>query len=241
MCAGLARNRRPDCNRQRGRHATGCSLIGATKSKQPHILTALTLDDQAETVLIRMSRGSGIAGLGAMARMTKLPGSGDSDIQDLSPLLDIPKSRLIATLRAAKVPFADDPSNRDPRFTQCATARANAGTGAGKGWTLVGFHCWRAGLSARIARSKRGRSGARRVDGRFGAAGTHRLRRYGLFPIAAEIALRLVGRAVAKAGNEGPGRNSASGGAESGARYRPKTRPKTQAMSGSEVVSPVPW
>lgn len=34
------------------------------------------------------------------------------------PLLDIPKARLIATLKAAKISFAEDPSNRDPRFTR---------------------------------------------------------------------------------------------------------------------------
>src|SRR5439155_15053885 len=34
------------------------------------------------------------------------------------PLLSISKSRLLATLRAAKISFADDPSNRDPRFTR---------------------------------------------------------------------------------------------------------------------------
>jgi tRNA(Ile)-lysidine synthase len=34
------------------------------------------------------------------------------------PFLHIPKSRLLATLAAAKVPFVDDPSNHDPRFTR---------------------------------------------------------------------------------------------------------------------------
>jgi tRNA(Ile)-lysidine synthase len=34
------------------------------------------------------------------------------------PLLSVPKSRLIATLKAAKIRYADDPSNRDPRFTR---------------------------------------------------------------------------------------------------------------------------
>ena len=34
------------------------------------------------------------------------------------PLLDVPKSQLIATLDKAKIDFADDPTNRDPSFTR---------------------------------------------------------------------------------------------------------------------------
>ena len=90
----------------------------ARKAGASHILTAHTRDDQAETVLIRMSRGSGVSGLAAMTRIAPLPGDGEGRIKLVRPLLDIPKSRLVATLRAAKIPFADDPSNRDPRFTR---------------------------------------------------------------------------------------------------------------------------
>ena len=36
----------------------------------------------------------------------------------MRPLLDVPKSRLIATLDKAKIPFADDPTNRDTTFTR---------------------------------------------------------------------------------------------------------------------------
>ena len=78
-----------------------------------HILTAHTRDDQAETLLMRMLRGSGIAGLAAMARESERDG-----LVLARPFLDISKSQLIATLDKAKLGFADDPSNRDTSFTR---------------------------------------------------------------------------------------------------------------------------
>ncbi|MGH6679567.1 MAG: tRNA lysidine(34) synthetase TilS, partial [Bradyrhizobium sp.] len=78
-----------------------------------HIVTAHTRDDQAETLLMRLLRGSGITGLAAMARVTERGG-----IALARPLLDVPKSRLIATLNRAKIGFADDPTNRDAGFTR---------------------------------------------------------------------------------------------------------------------------
>jgi tRNA(Ile)-lysidine synthase len=90
----------------------------ARKHGQAPVLTAHTLDDQAETVLFRMMRGSGIAGLAGIRRESRLPCHGEAPIGLFRPLLEVPKSRLIATLKAAKVAYADDPSNRDPRFTR---------------------------------------------------------------------------------------------------------------------------
>jgi tRNA(Ile)-lysidine synthase len=78
-----------------------------------HILTAHTREDQAETLLIRMLRGSGIAGLAAMARE-----SGRDGVLLARPFLDVSKAQLIATLRKAKVGFTDDPTNRDISFTR---------------------------------------------------------------------------------------------------------------------------
>jgi tRNA(Ile)-lysidine synthase len=85
----------------------------ARNSGATHILTAHTRDDQAETLLMRMLRGSGIAGLAAMARETERDG-----VRLARPLLEVPKSRLIATLHKAKIGFADDPTNRDLSFTR---------------------------------------------------------------------------------------------------------------------------
>jgi tRNA(Ile)-lysidine synthase len=82
------------------------------------VLTAHTQDDQAETVLFRMMRGSGVAGLAGMRPGNLMPGYEDAKIELFRPLLGVPKSRLIATLKAAKSPYAEDPSNRDPRFAR---------------------------------------------------------------------------------------------------------------------------
>src|SRR5580692_4656431 len=78
-----------------------------------HVFTAHTRDDQAETLLMRMMRGSGIAGLAAMARQSERDG-----VVLARPFLHVSKARLIATLKKAKLGFADDPTNRDPTFTR---------------------------------------------------------------------------------------------------------------------------
>jgi tRNA(Ile)-lysidine synthase len=78
-----------------------------------HILTAHTRDDQAETLLMRLLRGSGIAGLAAMARESERDG-----VLLARPFLHVAKAQLIATLKKAKVDFADDPTNRDPNYTR---------------------------------------------------------------------------------------------------------------------------
>jgi tRNA(Ile)-lysidine synthase len=88
--------------------AQAAQSTGAT-----HILTAHTRDDQAETLLMRLLRGSGIAGLAAMARQSERDG-----VLLVRPFLHVSKAQLIATLRKAKLGFADDPTNRDPNFTR---------------------------------------------------------------------------------------------------------------------------
>jgi len=85
----------------------------ARQSHATHILTAHTRDDQAETLLMRLLRGSGIAGLAAMARESERDG-----VFLARPFLDVSKSQLIATLKKAGIGFADDPTNRDVSFTR---------------------------------------------------------------------------------------------------------------------------
>lgn len=65
-------------------------------------------DDQAETVLMRLLRGGGAAGLAAIAP------SGPGGI--IRPLLDTPRARIIAYLTALDVGYVTDSTNLQPRF-----------------------------------------------------------------------------------------------------------------------------
>ena len=76
----------------------------------PALLTAHTSDDQAETFLMRLARGSGLDGLAGIGDTRR----GETEI--LRPLLDLSRARLRATLEAAGVNWIEDPSNSDERF-----------------------------------------------------------------------------------------------------------------------------
>ena len=82
--------------------------IGAT-----HVLTAHTLDDQAETILFRMIRGSGITGLVGMRDHVH-----HENIIHSRPLLGIKKERLVATCLAHNLVYTDDASNSDTKFAR---------------------------------------------------------------------------------------------------------------------------
>lgn len=75
------------------------------------IVTAHTLDDQAETLLMRLARGSGVDGLSAMPAETVLYG-----VSVFRPLLDIPRKRLEEHLDAIGQGYVRDPSNANPAF-----------------------------------------------------------------------------------------------------------------------------
>jgi tRNA(Ile)-lysidine synthase len=172
----------------------------ARSSGATHILTAHTRDDQAETLLMRMLRGSGIAGLAAMARQSEREG-----VWLARPLLDVPKSQLVATLNKAKIAFADDPTNRDTNYTR-PRLRALMPVLAEEGGDARNL----ARLARRLARandalevlvdgaerylSLRDRGDAARFG--FDAAG--------FIGLAEEIRLRLLMRAIDRVGHEGP-------------------------------------
>ena len=83
------------------------------------LLTAHHADDQAETLLMRLARGSGSAGLAGI-RPTRALGHGVTLVR---PLLGTRRAELAAIAAATGWPLADDPSNRDLNYARTA-ARA---------------------------------------------------------------------------------------------------------------------
>lgn len=176
----------------------------AAKAGACYVLTAHTLDDQAETVLLRLLRGSGVSGLQAMAATSPYPG--EQELMLARPLLSIPKARLIATLDKAGIPYADDPSNRDPRHTRVRLRSLMP--------ALL-----EEGLSARRLALLAAR--LQRAEAALRSAVAEAMERVSLTPwdeedtrivfdrgrflsLPAEIGLRLIGRAIAHVGHEGP-------------------------------------
>ena len=76
------------------------------------ILTAHNLEDQVETFFIRLSRGSGLAGLSAMKSLRKL----DKSVMIYRPLLDIKKKFLIKISKKIFGKYFKDPSNVDQKY-----------------------------------------------------------------------------------------------------------------------------
>ena len=83
----------------------------AQESGISHLVLAHHRDDQAETVLMRLSRGSLAYGLAGMRPLTRR-----GSLTLFRPFLSLPKSRLQAVVKAAGLNAADDESNRDRRF-----------------------------------------------------------------------------------------------------------------------------
>lgn len=77
------------------------------------VATAHHVDDQAETLLMRLNRGSGLAGLAGVRAVSRIEGS---EVTLLRPLLSWRKAELAAVVAAAGIAPAQDPSNTNPDF-----------------------------------------------------------------------------------------------------------------------------
>jgi tRNA(Ile)-lysidine synthase len=159
-----------------------------------HLATAHTLDDQAETVMMRIARGSGLTGLAGMRAERDLDG-----IRHVRPLLSCPKAALVGLCEREGWPFVTDPSNRNERFARVRWRRLLPALAA-EGLT--------AGRLARLAQR------AARAEAALGVKASEALvlaaatrdgegvvldaRRLGEEPF--EIALRMLSQALGKAG-----------------------------------------
>lgn len=152
------------------------------------IATGHTADDQAETVLFRLMRGSGLSGLAGIPEVRAL-----DELRLIRPLLALRKERLIALCREAGVEFVHDPSNRDPRFAR-ARLRQLLPLLEEEGLDAARL----ARLAARLARADAAletatdEAAARLMDG----AASARIGRAGLLALPDEIGVRLLARAL---------------------------------------------
>jgi tRNA(Ile)-lysidine synthase len=176
------------------------------------LLTAHTRDDQAETLLMRLARGSGLDGLAAMAPLCPLGEGGPGDIGAGGngrwigrPLLDVPKTCLRATLEARGLRWMEDPSNIAPEFERARLRAARIHLDA------LGLTPAMLALSAaRLGRARRAIEGVvdEFCDPSGGAVGSDPcgvvvIDRARLRQAAEEIALRVLERAILAAGGGG--------------------------------------
>lgn len=92
----------------------------ATRRGLGAIATAHHADDQAETLIMRLNRASGIAGLAGVRLRTVVPGA---DMPLLRPLLGWRRADLGELVKAAGLDAVQDPSNEDLRFDRLKCAR----------------------------------------------------------------------------------------------------------------------
>ena len=78
------------------------------------LMTAHTADDQAETLLMRLARGSGVDGLAGMAAVRPLAGLEGARL--VRPLLGLEKARIAADLAARGISWREDPTNADTGY-----------------------------------------------------------------------------------------------------------------------------
>jgi tRNA(Ile)-lysidine synthase len=206
-CTVRWRGKKPNSGLQAAARAARYRLLAgeAARAGFAHVVTAHTLDDQAETLLFRLARGSGLTGLAGMAAISTLPAGGARGMFLLRPLLGIPKTRLIATLKAAGIHYNDDPSNHDPRFAR-TRLRGLLPRLAAEGLDAKTL----ARLGSRMRRAEAAVEFA--VGAARAALAPEPWRRRGPIVFAAgafgdlphEVGLRLLGRAIAHVGDEGP-------------------------------------
>ncbi len=169
----------------------------ARRVGSPVVVTAHHLEDQAETVLFRLARGSGLAGLAGMAARSRRDG-----IEIARPLLGLRKAELAALCEARGAAFASDPSNADARFARPRLrALADALAGEGLDPAALARLARRAGLvEEALARATDA------AEARLNLCVSGRCDAPALAAEPAEIVRRLLTRGVARVGGVDPAR-----------------------------------
>lgn len=88
------------------------------------LMTAHHADDQAETLMMRLNRASGVAGLAGTRALGRVP---DTDLPLMRPLLSWRRAELAAIVTEAGLVAAQDPSNRDDHYDRVRMRKALAG------------------------------------------------------------------------------------------------------------------
>lgn len=114
---------KPAANRQAAARAARYRLLldWAGRHRALAVLLGHHREDQGETVLLRLARGSGVDGLAAMAPRLDI-----GSVALLRPLLEQPRARMRATLLARGQPWIEDESNRDVHYARTAMREAAA-------------------------------------------------------------------------------------------------------------------
>lgn len=93
----------------------------ARRNQLSAVLLGHTLDDQAETLLMRLARGAGVDGLSGMAAARDACG-----VVWLRPLLDVSRAALRDWLRSQGIDWIDDPSNQNDDYERVRIRKALA-------------------------------------------------------------------------------------------------------------------
>jgi tRNA(Ile)-lysidine synthase len=110
-------------NLQASARAARHDLLGRWRGEVRHILFGHTQDDQAETVLMRLARGSGVEGLSGMSARQTISNTSDAWTV-LRPLLSTTRAELRHYLRVLHIPYVDDPTNDDPTYDRVKARKA---------------------------------------------------------------------------------------------------------------------
>jgi tRNA(Ile)-lysidine synthase len=179
------------------RYALLRRLAEALPAQPARLLTAHTADDQAETLLMRLARGSGVDGLASMRPVRML-----GQVQHHRPLLGVTKAQLLAQLSAGGITWLDDPSNTNDRFERVRIRRllpvlAEHGIGAAA-MALSAHRLGRAGAALDLLTSALWNDAVRATGS--GPDGALIIDRARLASVPAELRIRLLMRAITTVG-----------------------------------------